>query len=251
MEDVPSIAMQGTAAEIVLTHHQATVLLSTMVLCTISVDQKDYRLHQMPPVSNFIDLFGQQAPPEVAKLTCYLHYFNRMAIAPPSKTATVTFSRHLIEGVVGGGSGAGGAAGGAAGGDAGGDADVGADAGTNARDGDASEGAGSSSNVPSAPAWGSLRDTLKLDALPLQPAVMTGEGLIEDANPAEYIHADFANEYIGGGVLCGGCVQEEILFAVAPLYTVTLMLFPRMLEHESIVMTGCEVFSATAGNAKY
>ena len=44
-----------------------------------------------------------------------------------------------------------------------------------------------------------------------------------------FIHADFANEYIGGGVLCGGCVQEEILFAVAPLHTVTLLLFPRML----------------------
>lgn len=29
-----------------------------------------------------------------------------------------------------------------------------------------------------------------------------------------YFHADFANQYIGGGVLGGGCVQEEVRNAV-------------------------------------
>ena len=27
---------------------------------------------------------------------------------------------------------------------------------------------------------------------------------------------DFANKYIGGGTLSGGCVQEELLLAVEP-----------------------------------
>lgn len=35
-------------------------------------------------------------------------------------------------------------------------------------------------------------------------------GVIEDA--VGYLQVDFANEYIGGGVLCGGCVQEEIRY---------------------------------------
>jgi poly(ADP-ribose) glycohydrolase len=30
------------------------------------------------------------------------------------------------------------------------------------------------------------------------------------------IKVDFANEYIGGGCLGDGCVQEEIMFAIRP-----------------------------------
>ena len=30
------------------------------------------------------------------------------------------------------------------------------------------------------------------------------------------LKADFANRFIGGGVLHGGCVQEEILFSIYP-----------------------------------
>lgn len=35
------------------------------------------------------------------------------------------------------------------------------------------------------------------------------KGTIEDSGIE--LQADFANEYIGGGVLGGGCVQEEVL----------------------------------------
>ncbi len=41
------------------------------------------------------------------------------------------------------------------------------------------------------------------------------KGKIEDDAPG-MIHADFANMFIGGGVLGHGSVQEEILFAISP-----------------------------------
>jgi poly(ADP-ribose) glycohydrolase len=82
--------------------------------------------------------------------------------------------------------------------------------------------------------------TAPLTALVLEPA-----GGIEDA--AGCLQVDFANEYLGGGVLCGGCVQEEIRFAVSPECTVGLLLCPRMLEHEAIVITGAEQFSRYTG----
>ena len=79
-----------------------------------------------------------------------------------------------------------------------------------------------------------------LTALELQPL-----GGIEDASGC--LQVDFANEYLGGGVLSGGCVQEEIRFAVSPECTVGLLLCQRMLEHEAIVITGAEQFSQYTG----
>ena len=37
------------------------------------------------------------------------------------------------------------------------------------------------------------------------------------------LEADFANMYIGGGVLMGGNVQEEIRFSIAPECIVSLV----------------------------
>lgn len=71
------------------------------------------------------------------------------------------------------------------------------------------------------------------------------DGGIEDTRGA--LHADFANEYIGGGVLCGGCVQEEIRFAVCPENIVSLALFEKMAPGEAIIITGAEQFAATSG----
>ena len=45
---------------------------------------------------------------------------------------------------------------------------------------------------------------------------------------------DFANKYIGGGVLNGGCVQEEILFAVEPEAIVSLFLMEVMDDCDAI-----------------
>lgn len=43
-----------------------------------------------------------------------------------------------------------------------------------------------------------------------------------------HAQADFANELIGGGVLTGGNVQEEILFILRPELLVSLLLCARM-----------------------
>ena len=45
---------------------------------------------------------------------------------------------------------------------------------------------------------------------------------------------DFANKYIGGGVLSGGCVQEEILFAVEPEAIVSLFFMEVMDDCDAI-----------------
>ena len=45
---------------------------------------------------------------------------------------------------------------------------------------------------------------------------------------------DFANKYIGGGVLTGGCVQEEILFCVEPEAIVSLLFMEVMDDNDAI-----------------
>lgn len=71
------------------------------------------------------------------------------------------------------------------------------------------------------------------------------------------LQVDFANEFIGGGVLGSGCVQEEIKFAVCPELCVSMLICQSMLaetqEHsvsEAIVLTGAEQFSVYDGYAR-
>ena len=45
---------------------------------------------------------------------------------------------------------------------------------------------------------------------------------------------DFANKYIGGGALTGGCVQEEILFAVEPEAVVSMFFMEVMDKNDAI-----------------
>ena len=51
-------------------------------------------------------------------------------------------------------------------------------------------------------------------------------GCIEDT--PEALHADFANAFIGGGVLGGGCVQEEIRFTVEPEALLSMLVTPEV-----------------------
>lgn len=72
-------------------------------------------------------------------------------------------------------------------------------------------------------------------------------GVIEDCAAA--LQADFANQYLGGGVLCGGCVQEEIRFACSPEATAACALCPVMRSNEAICISGTERYTTTAGYA--
>ena len=47
---------------------------------------------------------------------------------------------------------------------------------------------------------------------------------------------DFANKYIGGGALHGGCVQEEILFLIFPELYVSMLFCEVMSPIEAIVI---------------
>lgn len=55
----------------------------------------------------------------------------------------------------------------------------------------------------------------------------------------EGIHCDFANEYIGGGVLSFGNVQEEIMFSIKPECLVSIIICEKMLDNEAIFLENC------------
>ena len=58
---------------------------------------------------------------------------------------------------------------------------------------------------------------------------------------------DFANKYIGGGVLVGGCVQEEILFAIAPEAIISMFFMEVMSENDAIRIDNIIQFSNFIG----
>lgn len=73
-------------------------------------------------------------------------------------------------------------------------------------------------------------------------------GVIEDAG-WEYAQVDFANKFLGGGVLRLGCVQEEIRFVLSPELIAGMLFLPAMADNEAIEITGSERFSNYAGYA--
>jgi len=72
------------------------------------------------------------------------------------------------------------------------------------------------------------------------------EGGIHNSGP-DALHVDFANKFIGGGVMRRGSVQEEIMFAVCPELLVSLIFCEKMMESEAILLTGAEMFSNYTG----
>lgn len=77
---------------------------------------------------------------------------------------------------------------------------------------------------------------------------VTSEGTIEDQGVG-LLQVDFANKYLGGGVLGRGCVQEEIRFVICPELFVTKLVAEVMRPNEALFMVGCERFSAYTGYA--
>jgi poly(ADP-ribose) glycohydrolase len=72
------------------------------------------------------------------------------------------------------------------------------------------------------------------------------DGVIEDAG-WEYAQVDFANRFLGGGVLRLGCLQEEIRFMLSPELIVGMLFLPAMAENEVVEITGAERFSSYTG----
>lgn len=91
------------------------------------------------------------------------------------------------------------------------------------------------------PYW--LQSTKKLTNL-----YITSDGTIED-NGDGMLQVDFANKFIGGGVLGHGSVQEEIRFLICPELLVSQLFSEKMLHTEAIIITGVERFSDYSGYA--
>lgn len=75
---------------------------------------------------------------------------------------------------------------------------------------------------------------------------VTKDGAIEDDGDG-LLQVDFANRYLGGGVLCGGCVQEEIRFMICPELICSRLFTEYLLDNESVTIMGAERFSNYKG----
>jgi poly(ADP-ribose) glycohydrolase len=76
---------------------------------------------------------------------------------------------------------------------------------------------------------------------------LRSENTIEDCSDA--LQMDFANKYIGGGVLSRGCVQEEIRFVLCPELLVSCLFCQVMQNNECILIRGFERFNSYKGYA--
>ncbi|VDN57399.1 unnamed protein product [Dracunculus medinensis] len=84
-------------------------------------------------------------------------------------------------------------------------------------------------------------------SVPLSPLHVEVKGTIEDSEGM--LHVDFANKFIGGGVLSFGCVQEEIRFLICPELIVSMLFCQVMKANEAIVITNSIRFSDYVGYA--
>lgn len=73
-------------------------------------------------------------------------------------------------------------------------------------------------------------------------------GKIEDSGSG-FLQVDFANKFLGGGSLGGGCVQEEIRFMTSPELIVGMLICPQLQDFEAIEIIGAECFSSYSGYA--
>lgn len=82
---------------------------------------------------------------------------------------------------------------------------------------------------------------------PLQPLIveLSQSVAIEDAKGA--LQADFANEFIGGGVMCGGNLQEENRFSICPECLVATLICPRMADDEALLLSGVRQYATYIG----
>ncbi|XP_050589133.1 poly(ADP-ribose) glycohydrolase-like isoform X3 [Bombus affinis] len=80
----------------------------------------------------------------------------------------------------------------------------------------------------------------------LLPLHTTSKGTIE-AEGTGFLQVDFANRYVGGGVLGLGCVQEEIRFVICPELMVTMLITEELDDTEALIISGIERYSKYKG----
>merc|ERR1711991_491094 len=70
-------------------------------------------------------------------------------------------------------------------------------------------------------------------------------GNIDDSE-AE-LHVEFANAFVGGGVMTGDAAMEETLFLVKPELMVAMALQERMVDEEAVCVSNALKYSKTEG----
>lgn len=93
------------------------------------------------------------------------------------------------------------------------------------------------------PKWSSCRTTFENTILHV-----SDDGTIEDDGEG-LLQVDFANKYLGGGVLNYGCVQEEIRFMICPELLITRLFTEQLDDNECLTIMGCERFNTYRGYA--
>lgn len=83
----------------------------------------------------------------------------------------------------------------------------------------------------------------------MKKVTIKAQGSIEDYIK-DTIQLDFANKYLGGGVLNNGDVQEEIRFTINPELLPSMLLFDCLNDNEAAIMVGTEQYSAYKGYAR-
>ena len=64
-----------------------------------------------------------------------------------------------------------------------------------------------------------------------------------DDTCCEYAKVDFANMYLGGGILNTGCLQEEIIFTTCPELICGMFFMEAMTPYEAIIISGYKMYS--------
>lgn len=77
---------------------------------------------------------------------------------------------------------------------------------------------------------------------------VSDEGTIEDDGKG-LLQVDFANKYLGGGVLSHGCVQEEIRFVICPELLCSRLFTEYLADNECMTIMGIERFNYYDGYA--
>ena len=85
-----------------------------------------------------------------------------------------------------------------------------------------------------------------LSKKPLTKVHLKDDGFIEDYIK-NTIQLDFANKYLGGGVLFQGLVQEEIRFCINPELFPSMILYDCLKDNEAAIIIGTEQYSSYTG----
>ncbi|XP_055851769.1 poly(ADP-ribose) glycohydrolase [Episyrphus balteatus] len=98
-------------------------------------------------------------------------------------------------------------------------------------------------NIPASdlPNWSHIEAPLAVT-----PLHITSCGTIEDQGRG-LLQVDFANKFLGGGVLGHGCVQEEIRFSICPELLISKLFTECLRPTEALIMVGCEMYSKYKG----